>query len=1075
LKRFVIILLLLVSVVGVGSNSRVNPAFVQPAAAQSGPASIANAIVTSQATSLSLNPGAQLYIYGFVTGGGSTTGNFANGPYASVTNAGGYLVAALAATSNNVNSFTTQTSNYDIGGAAVSGFSQYVASYGTNSTSGALGASDTFTVVSSASLVVVVGLGGDEQCISISGLPGLTIDATDKGATGLPSVIMIANTYLNLGTYTATEQTQQCATGQDPAHAADLIGVFVFTSGVSNTGTSSLPASTLLVTTTSSATLSSTSSAITTTVGATGSLQVFVHDAQGNPVSGAWVVAYGAPIASLPITYFLGSSDSTGQYTFQNLPAGFYVVEAIGNGGNGYCIVAANDVSIAPGQAGTVSLVPILQMQYPSSAGCTPSAVIPGFKSVTTSSSSVSALTSTISLSTTSTVLSGSTSSTTSSPTSFTLNVFNNTGSYSVQFFVDTNMYESLQDKYTKYYGAESAYLYYSIVDPNDYPIYSVKVTQGGQLLAAAAGSQVCFQTLVWGYDYFNAASLIDTLSSGQQSLSPDINIEWWQKVGIALANAENFLSGGVLLDLLQNIYGGADGSNAQNLLKLVNTVSQGYNAIRGSEYASRSDQIYTVLQKYGFVTSRDYTALDLLYRIDTSNLGSQAYMNFIRDLYFAAYGTTVDSTIQSLGYSLLKQLGQYVVQAGQEATFAAICTFAEVYFAQQLTLQTSAAITATMFTTEFSSAFVGAALLLFAASLITQYSLMEANLIAQQIQIENILYYSIYPEAENSLSNLISNQRANVTAGVSLSYATGFIDAADSAWNQLEYTIVSNELFVSCGGDLTTEFQNCQSSDAQNAQQLSSTYASFAYDIYQALNQIQSSANAELANQDPAAINLTNELAKPLFQSPFASYRTNNVVGLTLNITNAELGISLLNNSLSYPYFFFLSNGVNKTVVLLLGSPSGTYGISASRPALVKAYSVNSTSVTLDLMKTTTPDQAQSIRVVATEANFTEITSGSASMAISQSGLPAGASWGFSINGNSLHLVSPSTSTSSTSAMASSSASSPQSTTVPTSPAPGFPIESILVGLLGGLLALTIIRRRRNRSEWRHAHIDLD
>jgi LytS/YehU family sensor histidine kinase len=34
--------------------------------------------------------------------------------------------------------------------------------------------------------------------------------------------------------------------------------------------------------------------------------------------------------------------------------------------------------------------------------------------------------------------------------------------------------------------------------------------------------------------------------------------------------------------------------------------------------------------------------------------------------------------------------------------------------------------------------------------------------------------------------------------------------------------------------------------------------------------------------------------------------------------------------------------------------------------------------------------------------------------------------------------------------------------TSPPPGPVPGFPIESILAGLLGGLIALTIIRRRR-------------
>ncbi|MGA8856943.1 MAG: hypothetical protein WB643_07235, partial [Candidatus Bathyarchaeia archaeon] len=106
-----------------GSVSLFTSFIIRPV--EAGSAAINNATVLVQQNSLSLNPGAQLYIYGLVTGGGFPTGNFANGSYASVSNADGLLVAALAATSSSANSFTTQTAYYDIGGAAVSGFSQY--------------------------------------------------------------------------------------------------------------------------------------------------------------------------------------------------------------------------------------------------------------------------------------------------------------------------------------------------------------------------------------------------------------------------------------------------------------------------------------------------------------------------------------------------------------------------------------------------------------------------------------------------------------------------------------------------------------------------------------------------------------------------------------------------------------------------------------------------------------------------------------------------------------------------------------------------------------------------------------
>jgi len=57
---------------------------------------------------------------------------------------------------------------------------------------------------------------------------------------------------------------------------------------------------------------------------------------------------------------------------------------------------------------------------------------------------------------------------------------------------------------------------------------------------------------------------------------------------------------------------------------------------------------------------------------------------------------------------------------------------------------------------------------------------------------------------------------------------------------------------------------------------------------------------------------------------------------------------------------------------------------------------------------------------------------------------------------------LTASTVTSSSSTSSSATNSTATTTWIPPSPVPGFPIESILAGLLGGLIALTVIRRRR-------------
>ena len=203
--------------------------FVKPVLAQTPSLpTVANAVVSEQQASLSLPSGASTYIYGYTTGGALQSGLFQTGQYASVMDADGENVAALAITNSNTDSFSTSAQFYAIGGVAVSGYSSLSDSYGSNNSPGATSASDTFTITNDNSLVVVVASGGDEQTLTVSGLSGFTTDASYPGSPD--NALVIGHSYLNSGTYTVTENTLQSAAGQDPNHAGDLIGVFVFSS-----------------------------------------------------------------------------------------------------------------------------------------------------------------------------------------------------------------------------------------------------------------------------------------------------------------------------------------------------------------------------------------------------------------------------------------------------------------------------------------------------------------------------------------------------------------------------------------------------------------------------------------------------------------------------------------------------------------------------------------------------------------------------------------------------------------------------------------------------------------------------
>jgi hypothetical protein len=186
------------------------------------------ATIQDYQTNLTLSSGSSFYLYGMVTGGLYSSTGFAQGEYQSVTDADGNLSAALATTTGDSNSFTTNAEYYVIGGIGISGASSMTSSYGANTQAGASQVSDTFKVTQN-SLVVFVGLASSQQSISLSGIQNLTTDAISSGPSAILAMI-IGHAFLSPGTYTATENSAALAAGQDPNNMADLIGVFIFNS-----------------------------------------------------------------------------------------------------------------------------------------------------------------------------------------------------------------------------------------------------------------------------------------------------------------------------------------------------------------------------------------------------------------------------------------------------------------------------------------------------------------------------------------------------------------------------------------------------------------------------------------------------------------------------------------------------------------------------------------------------------------------------------------------------------------------------------------------------------------------------
>ncbi len=212
-----------------GSSGVSSPPATGGTGASQGPALDTSQVANGQ-TALTLPSGSQEYVFGLIQGGAYPGQPFATGTTQSVTNADGNLSTAIAVTSSNSDSFSTQSQNYYIGGFAVSKFSSMTAKYGSNPGPGSsMTATVQFSVSQQNSLVVLLGLAGDQQCATFSNsVPGLSVDQDNQDTTVGTYVITIAHAVLAPGTYSVSYNTQFCYAGQDPNHATALVGAFVF-------------------------------------------------------------------------------------------------------------------------------------------------------------------------------------------------------------------------------------------------------------------------------------------------------------------------------------------------------------------------------------------------------------------------------------------------------------------------------------------------------------------------------------------------------------------------------------------------------------------------------------------------------------------------------------------------------------------------------------------------------------------------------------------------------------------------------------------------------------------------------
>ena len=188
-------------------------------------ASVVQALVRRDQTSLQLPSGEKMYLYALATDGVDPTTPFVNGQYANTIDRAGQLSAALAYGPVSKNGFGTHTKTHVIGGVSIAGsWQSFDAFSGSNQQRAAHFAAVSFTLPSD-SLVVIIGVSSGQQYISIEGLPEFSTDAWSSG-DGTEAMI-IGHVYLPAGAYMVTESSS-ASLGQPSEDMADVIGAFVF-------------------------------------------------------------------------------------------------------------------------------------------------------------------------------------------------------------------------------------------------------------------------------------------------------------------------------------------------------------------------------------------------------------------------------------------------------------------------------------------------------------------------------------------------------------------------------------------------------------------------------------------------------------------------------------------------------------------------------------------------------------------------------------------------------------------------------------------------------------------------------
>lgn len=605
----------------------------------------------------------------------------------------------------------------------------------------------------------------------------------------------------------------------------------------------------------------------------------------------------------------------------------------------------------------------------------------------------------------------------------FNISAYNGTQTgITIYYYVNQTAFNSI----TGFSGTmqDADYLYQYLNDVPDFYLYGAKVTVNGNTPSLSSQKDILFRSLLWARAVVEKPDTLQFDSSmATQIYNNYLSKDYVQKVGIALADAVNFLSSSVVSDLLSSFYSPSASLELASMFSLTLEVLTSPSLLQNSsptEYGG----VLGVLSDFGLIPpkAQSYDPTTLMSEISSGNLPSNQFGSFVNDMYSQTSAAQQYNSMSSLAHNTVVDLLEHfliedVSETASEKAMPMVTSIAsKILSGLGGELPAADTISPSIADSASSTTFI-AGTLLFVAHLINQYSVMQSNLLQQQINIASTLYYTVLPDLYNSLLNAYSSGSSTTLSFACLSktlestYMQMLTYSLLSTWYGLDYQLLSNQLVRPSGsllGDQTMEQGT----------------ANYAVQIYQLTSAVQKQVPEILNFIDPVYPHVQNLSTDLNISSLSSGFPTKNVVALQFNYsqTNQSYNITVGNRYVeistfagrnstlqgNYPYSMFFTNTLNRTVLLLFSNSRMNVSVSGENISLASVYEVSNNTTNLGMNFESSMGCVQYFSSSPDSNGNETISTYDSSLTINPGGIGAGSEWGISVDNRTILSTGP-------------------------------------------------------------------